>query len=352
MSRVKVDDEYNISDWYSASRESRAISMAADNQQSMGNFQNAHNTNPMPQRRPVNNQIIVPVQGNHQHRQQPRLQPVHDHYQQQQQQQQRHRQNQHQKQLSASHIPSYYNNDSAPSQFQSSRQQHQPPNNNSEPMNYYGNFDEYGDGPIGSRNNGPNPYGAYNSSYEYAQRPVTASTIGSAHAMGVSYPEELHSKQSHQQLLPKLSIPSAKEKGAYSEPTTASAGYSPPSHPDSLAMQYSATSQLSRSKTVNDRYTRRNAGGDSCMGECCESCCGRFMRCTCCCLGPIISWILVVLVLVGIALALYFNWDRIRNSINKLENSATAATSSSAADATPTPADVLNTISSILSSPT
>ncbi|KAJ1846891.1 hypothetical protein LPJ73_004401 [Coemansia sp. RSA 2703] len=346
MSRVKVEDEYNISDWYSASRESRAISMAVDNQQRMGNFQNAHNVNPMPPRRLVNNQVIIPTQETHQIRQQQRLQPVHDHYQQQ------HRQNQHQQQLSAGDIPSYFSNGNTLSQFPSSQQQQRSGNNNSESTNYYGNVDEYGDRPTSSRKNGPNPYGAYNSSYEYSQRPVTASTVGSAHAMGVSYPEELHSKQSHQQLLPKLSIPSAKEKGAYSEPTTASAGYSPPSQPDSLPMQYSATSQLSRNKTVNDRYSRRNAGGDSCMGECCETCCGRFMRCTCCCLGPIISWILVLLVLVGIALALYFNWDRIRNSINKLENSSKTPTASTATDATPTPTDVLNTISSILSSAT
>ncbi|KAJ1646313.1 hypothetical protein J3B02_006206 [Coemansia erecta] len=267
--------------------------------------------------------VIQPHGGPHYRQQQPRLQPVNDHYQQQQQ----HYQNQarHQQQaFVASETFSPFGNDTVRSSF--SRNHLNGENaTGGDIVNYYGGFDDYEENPISSRsmgrgNRSQNPYGAYDPGYEHSQRPTTASTVGSAYAMGVSHPAESHSKHGHQQLLPKLSIPSDNEKMSYSESSTASAGYSPPSQPFPASTQYSATSQLSRNKTVKDRYTSRKAGGDSCMGECCESCCGRFMRCTCCCIGPIISWALVLLVLVGIALALYFNWDKITNKIHSLDN--------------------------------
>ncbi|KAJ2587847.1 hypothetical protein H4R99_008009 [Coemansia sp. RSA 1722] len=230
-------------------------------------------------------------------------------------------------------------------------------------VNYYGGFDDYDEKPMNSRsmgrgNRAQDPYGAYDPGYGHSQRPTTASTVGSSYAMGISHPAESHSKQGHKQLLPKLSIPSDNEKMSYSESSTASAGYSPPSQPLAVSAQYSATSQLSRNKTVKDRYASRKAGGDSCMGECCESCCGRLMRCACCCISPIITWALILLVLVGIALALYFNWDKITNKINNLDNTAAATPAAAAAGDVTNPAtavspaatDLLNTVSAILTS--
>ncbi|ORX70445.1 hypothetical protein DL89DRAFT_134344 [Linderina pennispora] len=112
-------------------------------------------------------------------------------------------------------------------------------------------------------------------------------------------------------------------------------GYQPPERPiTSSTTRYNA-SQLARGKSVNDRYEQRKAGGDSGVGECCECCCGGCMRCACCsvccCLGPIITWILVILVLVGIALALYFNWDKIIGAVKNKGAAAAASVASTAA---------------------
>ncbi|KAJ1829207.1 hypothetical protein LPJ56_000552 [Coemansia sp. RSA 2599] len=361
MSRVRVEDDYNINDWYAASRESKAVSMVAVNQNPI-NFQNAHHANPMPQRNYINKSyvnepVVIQPHGGPQYRQQPRLQPVHDHYQQQQhqQQQEQHRSRHQQQPFVASESFAPYANDTV----RSSLSQNQLKGRNAsggDIVNYYGGFDEYNEKPMTSRsmgrgNHAQSPYGAYDTGYEHNHRPTTASTVASSYAMGVSHPAESHSKQGHQQLLPKLSIPNDREKMSYSESSTASAGYSPPSQPLAASTQYSATSQLSRNKTVKDRYNSRSAGGDSCMGECCESCCGRLMRCACCCISPIISWALVLLVLVGIALALYFNWDKITNKISStLDDPAAGVSATPASAAIPTPADLLNTASAIVSS--
>ncbi|KAJ2704092.1 hypothetical protein FB645_003567 [Coemansia sp. IMI 203386] len=364
MNRVRVEDDYNIGDWYAASRESKAVSMVAVNQDS-SNFHNAHHANPMPrnanraplpQRSYLNEPVVIQPHGGPQYRQQPRLQPVHDHYQQQQQRQMQ------QNAYVANESYSPYSNDTTGSSF--SRPHPNSGNvTGSDIVNYYGGFDDYDEKPMSSRsmgrgNRAQDPYGAYDPGYGHSQRPTTASTVGSSYAMGISHPAESHSKQGHQQLLPKLSIPSDNEKMSYSESSTASAGYSPPSQPLAVSTQYSATSQLSRNKTVKDRYASRKAGGDSCMGECCESCCGRLMRCACCCISPIITWALILLVLVGIALALYFNWDKITNKINNLDNTAAVTPAAAAAgDATnpatavsPAATDLLNTVSAILTS--
>ncbi|KAJ2778877.1 hypothetical protein H4R18_004337 [Coemansia javaensis] len=122
------------------------------------------------------------------------------------------------------------------------------------------------------------------------------------------YSSGLRSVPSHQHLLEK--------QGAVRSPPSA---YAPPAAP---AAQHSARAPVMRDKSIRDRYTRRNAGGDSGMGECCGGCCGGCLHCACCsacsaaccCLGPIFTTILVILALVGIALALYFNWDKITKS--------------------------------------
>ncbi|KAJ2724705.1 hypothetical protein GGI07_001758 [Coemansia sp. Benny D115] len=354
MSRVKTEDDYSINDWYSASRESRAISMAVDNQRA-ADFQQAHNVNPMPvqnfinappQQRYVNEPTGPHLQnGGPMHRQQPRLQPVHDHYQQQRTQ--------------INNGGNVYFSDTGSYSNTGLPQPHYASNPSAaggvSGGDHYDIYNDYSDKPVSSHsmmtrtNVTTAPRDRYDPGLDYRNRPTTASTIGSAYAMGGMNPAEMNSNMGQQQLLPQLAIPSNKENYISSEPSTATAGYSPPEHPSVLANQYSATSQLSRNKTINDRYTRRNAGGDSCFGECCESCCGRFMRCTCCCLHPIISWLLVIAVLVGIALALYFNWDKIAKTIDKLD-SVPSATASSASGEVPTPTDIISTVSDLISS--
>ncbi|KAI7835041.1 hypothetical protein BX661DRAFT_175990 [Kickxella alabastrina] len=329
MNRVKVEDDYNISDWYSASRESRVVSMAIDNQRVV-NFQNAHNINPMPQNfynGPPHQQyttkptVVIQPQPSPQHHHQPRLQPVHDHHQQRQLQQQQ-----------------AYNPNGGTVRY----------NEVGSNAAYYGEFNDYNEKPTSSRSMGRSD----ESGYEYGHRPTTTSTVGSTRALVAPYPARAQPMQSRQQLLPSITIPSKKEGIAYSEPSSASSGYSPPSQPAAITGQYSATSQLSRNNSFNDRYTGRKAGGDSCCGECCESCCGKFMRCTCCRLHPAVSWLLVILVLIGIALGLYFNWSKIVNAVDKLDNTpsvtpATPATPDAAE--TPTTTDVINSLSSLIS---
>ncbi|KAJ2607183.1 hypothetical protein H4S08_004913 [Coemansia sp. RSA 1365] len=152
---------------------------------------------------------------------------------------------------------------------------------------------------------------------DYESRPITANTTASSHMSTTPFSSELGSKQSRQYLLEKqsrhLTRDDARSAGLRSPPSA----YTPPAQPTASSTQYSTGTQLSRDKTVKDRYKGRSAGGDSGMGECCESCCGGCMRCACCsiccCMGPIITSIIVVLVLVGVALALYFNWDKITN---------------------------------------
>ncbi|KAJ2791701.1 hypothetical protein H4R20_006832 [Coemansia guatemalensis] len=149
---------------------------------------------------------------------------------------------------------------------------------------------------------------------DYESRPVTANTTASSYMSTTPFSSELGSKQSRQHLLEKQSKyltrdDDARNAGLRSPPSA----YTPPAQPTPSSTQYSTGTQLSRDKTVKDRYKGRSAGGDSGMGECCESCCGGCMRCACCTTGPIIATIIVVLVLVGAALALYFNWDKITN---------------------------------------
>ncbi|KAJ1788098.1 hypothetical protein LPJ67_002992 [Coemansia sp. RSA 1938] len=153
----------------------------------------------------------------------------------------------------------------------------------------------------------------------YESRPVTASTVGSARALTTPYSGDIHSKQSRQHLLPSHGGMSARDERRSPELARPPSAYSPPSQPTASPTQYSNATQLSRDKTIKDRYKSRNAGGDS----------------LCCCMGPIITSIIIVLVLVGIALALYFNWNKITNAING--NKADPAPA--AADPAPTAAD-------------
>ncbi|KAJ2302945.1 hypothetical protein IWW55_003174 [Coemansia sp. RSA 2706] len=173
----------------------------------------------------------------------------------------------------------------------------------------------------------------------YESRPVTAST---ATSMRTPYSSELHSKPSRQHLLPTHMSPRDEKRSP--ELTSPPSAYTPPAQPTASSTQYSAATHMSRNKSLNDRYKGRRAGGDSCMGECCESCCGGCMRCTCCsvccCMGPIITTIIVILIMVGIALALYFNWDKITNAVNgnkgdPAADAAAAAATAAAAAAPP-----------------
>ncbi|KAJ2348182.1 hypothetical protein GGF43_004609 [Coemansia sp. RSA 2618] len=172
----------------------------------------------------------------------------------------------------------------------------------------------------------------------YESRPVTASTMGSARALTTPYSGDPNSKQSRQHLLPAHGGISARDEKHSAGLASPPSAYTPPPHPTASSTQNSNATQLTRDKTIKDRYKGRKAGGDSCMGECCESCCGGCMRCTCCsvccCMGPIITTILVILVLVGIALALYFNWDKITKAVsgNKDDPAPAAAADPAAAD--------------------
>ncbi|KAJ2850456.1 hypothetical protein IWW36_001894 [Coemansia brasiliensis] len=173
----------------------------------------------------------------------------------------------------------------------------------------------------------------------YESRPVTASTIGSAQPLNASYSGDLYSKHSRQHLVTSHGNLSARDEKRYPDLVSPPSAYTPPDPPTASSTQYSNMTQVSRNKSVKDRYKARSAGGDSCMGECCEGCCGACMRgacCSvCCCMGPIITTIIVVLVMVGIALALYFNWDRIIDAVQGTSNGDSSADSTAAAAATP-----------------
>ncbi|KAJ2672249.1 hypothetical protein IWW42_002975 [Coemansia sp. RSA 1085] len=178
--------------------------------------------------------------------------------------------------------------------------------------------------------------------YTYESRPVTASTIGSAQPLSSSYSGDLYSKHSRQHLVASHGNMSARDEKRYPDLVSPPSAYAPPEPPTASSTQYSNMTQVSRNKSVNDRYKARKAGGDSCMGECCEGCCGACMRCACCsvccCMGPIITTIIIVLVMVGIALALYFNWDRIIDAVKGTSNSDPAADTPAAAAPVATPA--------------
>ncbi|KAJ2448405.1 hypothetical protein EV183_005454 [Coemansia sp. RSA 2336] len=179
----------------------------------------------------------------------------------------------------------------------------------------------------------------------YESRPVTASTIGSAQPLNSSYSGDLYSKHSRQHLVTSHGNMSARDEKRYPDLVSPPSAYTPPEPPTASSTQYSNMTQVSRNKSVNDRYKARKAGGDSCMGECCEGCCGACMRCACCsaccCMGPIITTTIVILVMVGIALALYFNWDRIIDAVKGSSNGdpgTDTPTAAAAAAAAATPA--------------
>ncbi|KAJ2710797.1 hypothetical protein H4R19_003571 [Coemansia spiralis] len=145
---------------------------------------------------------------------------------------------------------------------------------------------------------------------------------------------ELCSKPSRQHLLVDQRRPPADFSTHHDTLRSPPSAYSPPAQP---AVQHSAAAgRMLRDKSIRDRYNKRGAGGDSGMGECCECCCGGCMRCACCsvccCMGPILTTALVILVLVGAALALYFNWSRITGSPQKpASNAPTHATNAARA---------------------
>ncbi|KAJ2084381.1 hypothetical protein H4R24_000011 [Coemansia sp. RSA 988] len=373
--RAKDDGAYNVDDWYNASRESRAPSamsgnlhMVAYTDEGEGHtgsklaapYQQQQNRQ---QHQPGNsggNQWPAPRhEPRYQQAQQPRLlvqaltpnagmqnhgQPI---YSQQQQRQQLH--------MGQGPVGGslQYGNNNPPGMHPSATRDFSPYNSTFGSGHYGGSH--YGSDnhqSIASSNiyvpESGNPYGAehYNQNSEIAQqhrqqnpnlivltdlpkgvevedpreyesRPVTANTTASSHMTATPSFGELGSKQSRQHLLEKqgkyLTRDDARNAGLRSPPSA----YTPPAQPTPSSTQYSTGAQLSRDKTVKDRYKGRSAGGDSGMGECCESCCGGCMRCaccsSCCCMGPIITTIIIILVLVGAALALYFNWDKITN---------------------------------------
>ncbi|KAJ1668429.1 hypothetical protein EV178_000460 [Coemansia sp. RSA 1646] len=128
--------------------------------------------------------------------------------------------------------------------------------------------------------------------------------------MGVGYGGGMYSKPSQQDLLSDHRKYDTKNEMAAIELSKGSAVYNPPEPPSASTTQYSANSQLSRDKSVKDRYKQRKAGGDSGMGECS--------------------------VLVGTALGIYFNWDKIRDAISHTGNSTAPSDTQSAAIAAPT----------------
>ncbi|KAJ1859255.1 hypothetical protein GGH12_004909 [Coemansia sp. RSA 1822] len=348
--RVRDEREYDVNDWYTASRESKALSDATDNlhMYAYSDDQNSHTPANGPGQRPQESSHNWPS---------PRHEPS---YQQSQPQMLAQTQPPRQQRLQPMYNrpnSSMQHNDNHPSgpyardisQYSSTFgsgnrnrvDQHSVASSNlyvhdPVPMHQYSSYTDYAEpqyqhpnSNIVVTNNLPKGMDMDDPRI-YESRPVTASTVGSARALTTPYAGDLHSKQSRQHLLPSHGGVSARDEKRSPELARPPSAYSPPSQPTASSTQYSNATQLSRDKTIKDRYKSRNAGGDSCMGECCESCCGSCMRCACCsvccCMGPIITTIIIVLVLVGIALALYFNWDKITNAINgnKAEPAPTA----------------------------
>ncbi|KAJ2042281.1 hypothetical protein GGI08_007767 [Coemansia sp. S2] len=322
--RAQANDDYNIGDWYSASRKSRAMSvMPGYQQQHSSHYLQNIASEPLPQ-----------------YQQPPTQQPTYT--------------------KPSAHVGGDNYNGSADQHGQAYHSQSRPRTQQQQrnlapmPSNAYASAGPY------THTSDPNsrhyepalphaPEAQFSSRVPtgYSQRPATASTVGSGHAMGLSFPASLRQSKSRQELLQCYGVSPVAEKTLYLDAPSASAGYVPPARPTTAAVQ------LSRNKSLKDGYSKRRAGGDSGMGECCGSCCGGCMRCSCisscCCLSPILSWLLLLLVLVGIALALYFNWGRIVSAVNK-GASNTAATPSGVSPALPTIAidDLVNSATALL----
>ncbi|KAJ1920473.1 hypothetical protein H4219_001310 [Mycoemilia scoparia] len=93
----------------------------------------------------------------------------------------------------------------------------------------------------------------------------------------------------------------------------------PPTYAPPPQIMISPSGNVKRHKSISDRYAGGNSGGECGCGECCSSFCGGCCtccgKCACSCCGclccPIIMVLVVILICVGIALALYFNRDKI-----------------------------------------
>ncbi|KAJ1789950.1 hypothetical protein LPJ59_005252, partial [Coemansia sp. RSA 2399] len=186
-------------------------------------------------------------------------------------------------------------------------------------------------------------------------RPTTATTSHSAYTMG-SYYRGMYSKQSQNDMLGFHGKYTTRDEMSAIELNNASTVYSPPLPPPTASTtQYSAPS-LSRDKSFKDRYKPRKAGGDSGTGECCGPCCDGcmgFLCCSCCscctvcgCIGPFLAWALLILVLAGAALALYFNWSKITDAIDHTsESSASSAASQTQTTAAHAARDLFHLVS-------
>ncbi|KAI9501856.1 hypothetical protein BX070DRAFT_236136 [Coemansia spiralis] len=398
VNRVKIDDNYDTSDWYSASRDSTAVSIIPENAHMVmhqSTYGEGHSQRQKTQMNAFNSQReptwrYDTYQGQHE-----TVAPL-DYYMDSARSmhsfsstqnnsasgsRREHREQgpRYEEPIRSNHYPENdaYNQHYQPQQYHNynNRHRHSPPSSHQYPQGIYGDgqlndraFNRQVPVPArvhnldiptaDTRNNVGDPSqvilenlpkGVTSATLENPshQRPTTANTVDSALAMGVSFPNELRPKPSRQQLLPNKELAYSNDDLAAIELNSQSTAYSPPAQPSASTTQYSTSSQLSRNKTIKDRYGGRNAGGESGMGECCETCCGGCMRCSCCaccsmccCLGPIISWILVLLVLVGIALALYFNWGKITNAIKHDQNK----TDTTQPAATPAPTIISSTV--------
>ncbi|KAJ2547208.1 hypothetical protein GGH95_006676, partial [Coemansia sp. RSA 1836] len=243
--RVQAHDDYNIGDWYSASRKSRAMSVMPGHQQQQGPDHYPSHPEPLPVQPPA----IQPLQ---QQAWQPRqMQPPN---------------------YSQHPVPAGGGNYDSPAdkQGQAYHTQNRPPTQQQRLFvptsnNAYASaghnaseaqFSSRAPAPIGfsQRPTTANTTG-------FGQRPVTANTVGSGHAMGLSFPASLRQSKSRQELLQCYGVSPVAEKTLYLDaPSAAAGGYVPPARPATAA------AQLSRNKTLKDGYSSRRAGGDSGMG--------------------------------------------------------------------------------------
>ncbi|KAJ2863467.1 hypothetical protein GGH94_003592 [Coemansia aciculifera] len=237
--RAQANDDYDIGDWYSASRKSRAMSVMPGYQQQQhpSHYPQNIGSEPLPQYQQPPRQQPTYTQpsahangGNYDGSADKQGQVYHPQGRPRTQQQQRH----------LAPMPSNAYASAGP----------YTPASNLNSQHYDPALPHAPETQFGSRV----PTG-------YSQRPVTASTVGSGHAMGMSFPASLRQSKSRQELLQCYGVSPVAEKALYLDVPSASAGYVPPARPTTAAVQ------LSRNKTLKDGYSRRRAGGDSGMGE-------------------------------------------------------------------------------------
>ncbi|KAJ2515180.1 hypothetical protein H4217_005334 [Coemansia sp. RSA 1939] len=352
--RVRQNDEYSISEWYSATRDSTGTSVMTENPNIVP-YQSPNNSHPQRQRveMRVLNPQISPVQQYGNQRQ--RLPPQSN--------------TQWQQRDTIDPVAFYANGTESvlysaqphgrnhPG-FAQEQYDNYPPHQNSY-QNSYQNTQHNGyqtsngmrprnDSSVVVLDNLPEGVTSAARDESSIYQTQTSHTSNSTQPMGVTF-GGIHSKPSRQELLADYGTHNSKDEASVFDPHRPSSAYNPPMQPQASAAQYSTASQLSRDKSVKDRYKQRKVGGDSGMGECCEPCCGGCMRCFCCscctccsacgCIGPLLAWGLLIGVIVGIGLGLYFNWDKITNAVKNIgDNANPTETAAAAAAAAATPA--------------